>query len=551
MAYNRKAHLKDNIEAIRLMFRLEKERRAATPEELAALAAYSGFGGIKAVLSPFGRLTDILRWTQSDRELFPLVSELHGVLREGATDEREYKRLVDSVKASTFTAFYTPPEIIGALASSLSEHGVSPHSFLDPSSGTGNFLTAFQPHLFTATATPEVAAYEKDLLTGRILRQLQPGTDVRVQGFEELPPQDNGRFDVAASNIPFGDIRVFDPSMAGGTARRFAMNSLHNYFFVKGLDAVREGGIVAFITSQGVMNSAMGTPVRQYLMERARLLSAIRLPNNLFADYAGTEVGSDLIVLQKDTASEREYTGLEKAFVEVSTQEDGTTQNEYFERTAAIVHTRGHVGTDPYGKPARVFLHDGGMDAIAADLKWMLDKNLSENLDLDLYLRFSPVRELRELIDVRAESLQERIAQVRAVSMPGQGHTVTGTPEAAAEEPAISRPEPEKPVTQEPVMSLYDLFGFTQEERQAFSTGRKPKRKNSGPFFRRMTFRNGFHPPENSPRPSELFFIPIPNSAAGPFRRLFPERACFSIFIECLSIKSLVRSNGNTRTGGR
>lgn len=478
MAYNRKAHLRDNIEAIRLMFRLEKERRAATTEELAALAAYSGFGGIKAVLSPFGRLTDILRWTQSDRELFPLVSELHGVLREGATDEREYKRLVDSVKASTFTAFYTPPEIIGALASSLSEHGVSPHSFLDPSSGTGNFLTAFQPHLFTATATPEVAAYEKDLLTGRILRQLQPGTDVRVQGFEELPPQDNGRFDVAASNIPFGDIRVFDPSMAGGTARRFAMNSLHNYFFVKGLDAVREGGIVAFITSQGVMNSAMGTPVRQYLMERARLLSAIRLPNNLFADYAGTEVGSDLIVLQKDTASEREYTGLEKAFVEVSTQEDGTTQNEYFERTAAIVHTRGHVGTDPYGKPARVFLHDGGMDAIAADLKWMLDKNLSENLDLDLYLRFSPVRELRELIDVRAESLQERIAQVRAVSMPGQGHTVTGTPEAAAEEPAIGRPEPEKPVTQEPVMSLYDLFGFTQEERQAFSTGRKPKRKN-------------------------------------------------------------------------
>ena len=96
------------------------------------------------------------------------------MLREGATDEREYKRLVDSVKASTFTAFYTPPEIIGALASSLSEHGVSPHSFLDPSSGTGNFLTAFQSHLFTATATPEVAAYEKDLLTGRILRQLQP-----------------------------------------------------------------------------------------------------------------------------------------------------------------------------------------------------------------------------------------------------------------------------------------------------------------------------------------------------------------------------------------
>ena len=134
MAYNKKAHLRDNIEAIRLMFRLEKEQRTATPEEAGILAAYSGFGGIKAVLSPFGKLTDILRWTQADRELFPLITELHNVLRDGAADEREYRRLVESVKASTFTAFYTPPEIIGALASSLSEHGVSPHRFLDPSS---------------------------------------------------------------------------------------------------------------------------------------------------------------------------------------------------------------------------------------------------------------------------------------------------------------------------------------------------------------------------------------------------------------------------------
>lgn len=119
MAYNKKAHLRDNIEAIRLMFRLEKEQRTATPEEAGILAAYSGFGGIKAVLSPFGKLTDILRWTQADRELFPLITELHNVLRDGAADEREYRRLVESVKASTFTAFYTPPAIVNAIASSL------------------------------------------------------------------------------------------------------------------------------------------------------------------------------------------------------------------------------------------------------------------------------------------------------------------------------------------------------------------------------------------------------------------------------------------------
>lgn len=252
MAYNKKAHLRDNIEAIRLMFRLEKEQRTATPEEAGILAAYSGFGGIKAVLSPFGKLTDILRWTQADRELFPLITELHNVLRDGAADEHEYRRLVESVKASTFTAFYTPSAIVNAIASSLGEHGVSPGRFLDPSSGTGNFVSAFRPQCHSASGnTPEIVAYEKDLLTGRILARLHPEAQVNIKGFEELPPHRNGYFDVVSSNIPFGDIRVFDPSFDNGTARRFALNSLHNYFFAKGLDAVREGGVLAFITSQG------------------------------------------------------------------------------------------------------------------------------------------------------------------------------------------------------------------------------------------------------------------------------------------------------------
>ena len=492
MAYNKKAHLRDNIEAIRLMFRLEKEQRTATPEEAGILAAYSGFGGIKAVLSPFGKLTDILRWTQADRELFPLITELHNVLRDGAADEREYRKLVESVKASTFTAFYTPPAIVNAVASSLGEHGVSPGHFLDPSSGTGNFVSAFRPQCHSASGnTPEIVAYEKDLLTGRILARLHPEAQVNIKGFEELPPHRNGYFDVVSSNIPFGDIRVFDPSFDNGTARRFALNSLHNYFFAKGLDAVREGGVLAFITSQGVMNSAMAYPVRQYLMNRSRLLSAVRLPNNLFTDYAGTEVGSDLIILQKDTLSQREYTSLERSFVEVGTQADGTTQNEYFEHTAAIVHTRGHVGTDPYGKPARIYLHDGGMEAIAADMKYFLDRNLSEQLDLDLYLRHSPVQEFRNLVSRPAETMQQRIAQVREINRSGNmnGHSTstdrqtiqverrTLTPEQPSTD---ARPTAAK-TTPEPVMSLYDLFGFTQEERsQVRKRKTRSTKKDSG-----------------------------------------------------------------------
>ena len=306
-----------------------------------------------------------------------------------------------------------------------------------------------------------------------------------------MPPHRNGYFDVVSSNIPFGDIRVFDPSFDNGTARRFALNSLHNYFFAKGLDAVREGGVLAFITSQGVMNSAMAYPVRQYLMNRSRLLSAVRLPNNLFTDYAGTEVGSDLIILQKDTLSQREYTSLERSFVEVGTQADGTTQNEYFEHTAAIVHTRGHVGTDPYGKPARIYLHDGGMEAIAADMKYFLDRNLSEQLDLDLYLRHSPVQEFRNLVSRPAETMQQRIAQVREINRSGNmnGHSTstdrqtiqverrTSTPEQPSTD---ARPTAAK-TTPEPVMSLYDLFGFTQEERsQVRKRKTRSTKKDSG-----------------------------------------------------------------------
>ena len=234
------------------------------------------------------------------------------------------------------------------------------------------------------------------------------------------------------------------------------------------------------------MNSAMAYPVRQYLMNRSRLLSAVRLPNNLFTDYAGTEVGSDLVILQKDTLSQREYTPLERSFVEVGTQADGTTQNEYFEHTAAIVHTRAHVGTDPYGKPARIYLHDGGMEAIAADMKYFLDRNLSEQLDLDLYLRHSPVQEFRNLVSRPAETMSQRIAQVREINRSGNmnGHSTsvdrqtvqvergTLTPEQPSAE---ARPTAAK-TTPEPVMSLYDLFGFTQEERSQVRK-RKTRRK--------------------------------------------------------------------------
>lgn len=200
MAYNKKAHLKDNIEAIKLAFALEREGRTATPEEQAVLRAYSGFGGIKAVLNPASSLADIARWTKSDRELFPLVSQLHSVIRNHSKDEAEYKRYFSSLKNSVLTAFYTPQDIVSVLASELGNHGIVPSRFLDPSSGTGVFVDAFQQHSEqqhpeqqpsqielspTGLPRPDVVCFEKDLLTGKILSHLHPEAKVEITGFEE------------------------------------------------------------------------------------------------------------------------------------------------------------------------------------------------------------------------------------------------------------------------------------------------------------------------------------------------------------------------------
>lgn len=164
MAFNRKAKLRDNIEAIRTVFTLEKEGRAATPEEREILGRYCGFGGLKFILNPADNLMDAVHWTKSDRELFPMTAELHRLVRDSSTDEREYKRYMDSLKSSVLTAFYTPPEIVSAIAGTLHEQGIIPDRLLDPSAGQGVFISAFGADAPGA----EVMAFDKDLLTGKV-----------------------------------------------------------------------------------------------------------------------------------------------------------------------------------------------------------------------------------------------------------------------------------------------------------------------------------------------------------------------------------------------
>ena len=454
MAFNRKAKLRDNIEAIRTVFELDKAKRQATPEEREVLSRYCGFGGLKCILNPATDLSDTVRWAKSDLDLFPMTAELHRIIRANAANETEYKRYVDSLKSSVLTAFYTPPEIVSALTDTLHENGITPHRLLDPSAGQGAFIASFGQHVHRA----EVMAFEKDLLTGKLLSHLYPEHKIRVEGFEKIEQPFNGYFDVVSSNIPFGDYKVFDPSFENTIARGFAKNTIHNYFFVKALDAVREGGLIAFITSQGVMNSTMNMPVRQYLMEHSRLVSAIRLPNNLFTGYAGTEVGSDLIVLQKENAG-RNLSAEEIDFIHSFTQIDGTAQNGYLERTATIIHTDARVGTDPYGKPSVEYTHSGGVEGIARDLMDTLSADFKMRLNVPLYNIHLPIyhREAENIKPV-TETVLVTEQQPQVVSSISKGKT---------QEPVQTK----KPEIEPPVMTLYDLFGFTEQERRQVQTG--------------------------------------------------------------------------------
>ena len=471
MAFNRKAKLRDNIEAIRTAFELSKAGRAATPQERERLARYCGFGGLKCILNPAASLTDAVQWAKSDLDLFPQTMELHRLIRENSASENEYKRYIDSLKSSVLTAFYTPSAVTEALADVLHDYNVRPLRLLEPSAGHGAFIGAFA----RKDAAVDVMAFEKDLLTGKILSCLYPDKKIRTEGFERIEKPFDGYFDAAVSNIPFGDMAVFDPAFSASEApaRRMATKTIHNYFFLKGLDAVRDGGIVAFITSQGVLNSPQNEAVRLEMMERSHLVSAIRLPNNLFTDNAGTEVGSDLIVLQKDTRKEG-LTEDERLFTRTGTLRGVSTNSYFVEHEEQIVCTSAELDTDPYGKPAMVYRHEGGAEGIADSLRELLDRNLHARLVMRLYS--GGIRDAR-LKEERAAKVQEA-EPILQTEDSGQTAVSENTPRTEAARTSAPTRE-EKPEIEPPVMTLYDLFGFTAEEVRIARTGGKPRRRNS------------------------------------------------------------------------
>lgn len=300
-----KSRYKANVEAIKLLKQLEAEGRYATEAEQQILSKYVGWGGLANV---FDYKKD--DWSAERKELKELL-----------TDE-EFR----SASGSTTDAFYTDIPVIKAMYDGLAQLGFNGGRMLEPSSGVGNFVGAM-PTAMSAKVNSWTMV-ELDRITGLIAKYLYPNADVRIQGFEKFYVPDN-YMDVAIGNVPFGNVGVYDKAYPKRVTK-----SIHNYFFAKALDKVRPGGIVMFITSSGTMNSSDQT-VRNYIMSKADLLGAIRLPNTAFKGNAGTNVVSDILVLKKRVAN-TEYAG--EDFLSVSYDyKIGETTNDYFAKHPEMV----------------------------------------------------------------------------------------------------------------------------------------------------------------------------------------------------------------------
>ena len=512
MAYNRKQRLNDNIKAIETAFILDREQRTPTARERLLLERYCGFGGLKCILNPARELADAVHWAKSDLELFAPTVELHRLIRENSKNESEYKQLMDSLKQSVLTAFYTPSAVTEALTDVLKEHQIIPEKVLEPSAGIGAFVDS----VLDNNPKADIMAFEKDLLTGKILRHLHPEQKVRIEGFEKIEKPFNDYFDLAISNIPFGDVAVFDPSYTAMKGMRaLVTRRIHNYFFVKALDTVRDGGLVAFITSQGVLNAKNNSAARFMMLYHADLVSAIRLPNNLFTENANTEVGSDLIILQKNTQKES-LRGDDNLLDTVYNDENRIPTNNYFlEHPERIIHTTAKLDTDPFGKPAMIYTHEDGVEGIAEDLRKMLHEDFKKNLNLNRYLGIEETM-AEEVKEVEETEKIEKTEKMKPSIEEKQNDTVVSLQKQ--EKPTDDAELSQKSNHQQPPvqMTLFDLWGMEEENRQAVhatkkkaevtvgAAAKKVSRKKASPLVKSVnpTFEVVTKPVEKEEKPS-------------------------------------------------
>lgn len=380
--------LRDNIAAIEYALTGKGEREV--------MNKYTGFGGLGFVLNP---IDDKAAWNKTDMICYEDTVRLYELLKREAGSEKEYKKWVQSLKSSTLTAYYTPEVVVKAVFAGIAggayHNGRYPllKTMLDPAAGaTGVFMKQFGQSKLVATLDdlvddaslfPRCTAFEKDILSGMILNvHRSMGETVYCDGFEHFPDDELGCYDLVATNVPFGAIAVYDEaySESGLDVRREAAQMIHRYYVLKGLDALREGGIEAYIITSNYLNN--DTEQVRYALKQSRLIGAYRLANNLFKEN-GTEVGTDLLVLQKD--SKRGALSEDEKDICTPLVIEGCATNGYFVRhNDHIVATTGMVGTDAYGKKAVVYKHSKGAQGIAEMLGNVLSRDMKEHCDAGL-----------------------------------------------------------------------------------------------------------------------------------------------------------------------
>ena len=301
-----------NIAAIKVLKRCQEENRYATKEEQEVLANYVGWGGLPDV---FDR--DKTNWSKEYEELKTLLTE------------KEY----NEARQSTLTAFYTPPVVIKAIYQTLENIGLEQGNILEPSCGIGNFMGMLPDSLNKC----KLYGVEIDSISGEIARQLYQKNTIAVKGFEEVDMPDSF-FDVAVGNVPFGDYKLAD--------KRYDKNNflIHDYFYAKTLDKVRSDGVIAFITSKGTMDKKNNS-FRKYIAQRAELLGAIRLANDVFTDNAGTKTTTDIIFLQKKD----KITDIEPSWLNLGIDENGIEMNQYFIDNPNMILGKMEMVTSQYG----------------------------------------------------------------------------------------------------------------------------------------------------------------------------------------------------------
>ena len=382
MSYNKSKSLVANVDAISTAMKIRIDDRQATDSEKEVLSRYSGFGGIKEVLNigtghaVSNDMDEPIRRLQNLIEAYPYY------------DDDMRKSVIDSIKSSVLTAFYTPKFLVEAVArqihATFKDKGLQMRSFLEPSAGIGGFLPVAMPGT-------RRYAFEKDSLTGLILSLLHDEATTITAGFETIGEQhlEHTKFDVIASNIPFGNFRVFDAEMwkKGGIYEQ-AAKTIHNYFFVKAMELLNEGGLLAFVTSRGIADTPGNKFVREYLVNHADLISAIRLPDTLFMQTSGIEVGSDLLVFQKHTRKAA-LSQREQLFLQVGREKADTAgtmtehANKLFTLPKTALATDSRIAVNQFGKYVRKYRWAGDEEAMSRYLSALL------KYDFDRYFRKS------------------------------------------------------------------------------------------------------------------------------------------------------------------